>query len=111
MDEGLVGRGDQTNVKLPALEVVWFGGAKICDPAGDRGRNHRHGVEGVSQRLLVPRAHPRWPRRQWWRHQGRHEGRVNLLWGKTVGESTGGHPRCPRHWSQQGEGQVHKYCW
>jgi hypothetical protein len=73
------------------------GGTEIYDPVDDRGRNYRHGVEGVSQWLLVPRTHPRCPRYQWWRHQGRCEGRVDLLRRKNVGESARGHPRCPRH--------------
>jgi hypothetical protein len=65
-------------------------------------RNHRHGVEEVGQQLLVPRAHPRCPHRLRWRRQGRREDRADLLRRKTVGESIGGRPRCPRCWRQQG---------
>jgi hypothetical protein len=65
------------------------GGAGICDPVGDRGRHHRHGVEGVGQRLLVPRAQTRCPRRQRRRRHMQHEGWADLLRRKAVGESAG----------------------
>jgi hypothetical protein len=68
-------------------------GAKICDPVGDRGRHHRHGVEGVGQRLLVPRAHPRCPRRWRRRHHGQRKGWADLLRRKVIGESAGQHGR------------------
>jgi hypothetical protein len=69
------------------------GGAGIYDLVGDRGRHHRHGVEGVGQRLLVPRAHPRCPRRWRRRHHGQRKGWADLLRRKVIGESAGQHGR------------------
>jgi hypothetical protein len=72
------------------------GGFRICDPIDDRGRNHRHCVEGGGRWLLVPRAHPWCPRCRRWRGQGRHEDRADLLRRKTVSESAGQHDRRER---------------